>query len=119
MRKTVLAMLICGLAVLPLTAEQSPQVTATWDAPTTGSPVVVYNLQIYHGGELIMSVETPDTFQVFAPGTFVALETYLARVQGVDALDRAGPWSEWSDPYMHDPGPPGPPGGCRWLISGD
>lgn len=84
------------------------QVTASWNAPTEGSPVQHYVLQIATDGGPYATVAT-------VAGTSYTLEleidrTYTARVAGVDSQDRQGPWSLESDPYTPDVGPPGQPG---------
>lgn len=95
------------LAALPAAA-QTVNVTASWTAPTEGSPVHHYVLQLSTDGGPFVTVGS-------VTGLSYALElnvgsTYVARVAGVDAQDRQGPWSEESDPYSPDIGPPGQPG---------
>ena len=113
-RTTRFAGIIAALGLLfclPASAQTSVQVTASWDPPTTGSPVVHYVLQLsVDGGQTYGTVATVED-------TSVQLEleigqTYIARVAGVDSQDRQGPWSLPSDPYTPDivPGPPGQPG---------
>jgi hypothetical protein len=101
------------LSTIPVAAG-APAVTATWDAPTEGSPVVFYVLEIYEDGELFIVDTTEDTSFVVPAGIFLAGPQYTARVRGVDAQDRTGPWSLWSDPYVFDPGPPGGCGPIQW-----
>jgi hypothetical protein len=95
-----------------ITVVASPNVTATWTAPTTGSPVEYYVVEVYEGGELAFTAQPADTFVVF--NEFVMLKEYTARVAGVDALGRQGPWSDWSEPYMWDEGAPGSCGVIVW-----
>lgn len=95
------------LGALPAAA-QTVEVTASWTAPTEGSPVDHYVLQLSVDGGPFSTVAS-------VAGTSHALQldvdsTYVARVAGVDAQDRQGPWSESSDPYSPDLGPPGQPG---------
>lgn len=95
---------------------QAPAVTYRWDPPTTGSPVVKYVIQASSDGGATwsdyVSENPPLNVYVFYDWAFAA--TYVIRVAGVDAGDRQGPWSQWSDPYTTpdppDPGPPGEPG---------
>ena len=116
-RQIGLTLALLGLTFLPVTAqEQTPEITASWSPPTTGSPVVMYMLQVFADGELDMVVQTPDTSYTWNPGVFEWHVTYVARVAGVDALDRQGPWSEDSDELVLDPGEPGQPGGCQWTV---
>jgi hypothetical protein len=88
-------------------AQQTTEVQATWTAPTTGTPVETYILQLSVDEGPFTTYATTDTTN--ATITVEALRTYVARVAGVDAQDRQGPWSETSDPYTFDPGPPGAP----------
>ena len=104
------------LAVLPPNASgQSPQVRATWEAPITGSPVVTYELEVLVDGVRHLFVTSETTSYVFAPGTFEPSVAYIARVRGVDAQGRTGPWSLPSEPYVHDAGPPGLCGPIQWT----
>lgn len=89
-------------------------VSASWSPPTEGSPVEHYILQISRdGGPFETVATTPDTtYQVELEHE----STYIARVAGVDAQQRQGPWSEPSEPYSpfeHDlSGQPGQP----WRV---
>lgn len=96
------------LAAPPAAAQTSVEVSATWEPPTEGSPVVHYVFQLSVDGGAFTTVGTVE-------GTTYELEleighTYVARVAGVDAQDRQGPWSLPSEPYSPDTGPPGQPG---------
>ncbi len=96
------------VGALPAAAQTSVQVTASWNPPTEGSPVHHYVFQLSIDGAPFATVGTVQ-------GTSYQLElevgrTYIARVAGVDAQDRQGPWSLPSDPYSPDVGPPGQPG---------
>ena len=85
-------------------------VTAHWSAPTTGSPVVEYVLELYESDALVLTTTTPDTFYTFSEDEMnVPFGTYVARVAGRDIQDRQGPWSPWSPPYILDVGQPGAP----------
>ncbi|MEZ4389132.1 MAG: fibronectin type III domain-containing protein [Candidatus Krumholzibacteriia bacterium] len=101
----VLALSLLG--ALPAAA-QTVQVSASWAPPSEGSPVDHYVLQLSTDGG-------PFTTVGSVTGTSYTMElavgsTYIARVAGVDAQDRQGPWSLGSDPYSPDLGPPGQPG---------
>lgn len=86
---------------------QTIEVTAQWTAPTTGSAVVQYELQINEdGGEFYTIGFTENTSFVMQAENLI---TYKARVRGIDKLDRAGNWSEESENYMADAGIPGAP----------
>ncbi len=115
MTKTHRTLTILGILALlgavgaaPAAAQTTVQVTASWTAPTEGSPVEHYVLQLSTDGGPFVTVGS-------VTGTEYVLElevgsTYIARVAGVDAQDRQGPWSEESEPYTPDIGPPGAPG---------
>ncbi len=67
-----------------------------WTAPTTGSPVVRYEVQIWKNRATsndITNLEVMTNRVVFdAHGA----DLYEVRVRGVDAANRPGPWSGWS-----------------------
>lgn len=95
------------LGALPAAA-QTVQVNATWTPPTEGSPVDHYVLQLSTDGGPFATVGS-----VTVPSYTLELEIdheYIARVAGIDAQDRQGPWSLPSDPYNPDLGAPGQPG---------
>ncbi len=100
--------LLGAVAAAPAAAQTTVEVTASWNAPTEGSPVEHYVFQLSTDGGPFVTVGSVTT-------TSYTLDldvdhTYVARVAGVDAEDRQGPWSEASDPYSPDVGPPGAPG---------
>ncbi len=95
------------LGALPAAA-QTVQVEASWTAPTEGSPVDHHILQISTDGGPFTTVGSVTGLSYTL--TLDVGSTYVARVAGVDAQDRQGPWSEESDPYTPDIGPPGQPG---------
>ena len=103
--------LITGLflAMIVLAANaQTVETRATWVAPTSGSPVDRYILQLSEdGGPFYTVADTITTTSIVLD--LENLVTYVARVAGVDALDRQGPWSVDSDPYTADLGIPGQP----------
>ncbi|MFT5233997.1 MAG: hypothetical protein ACI9UK_000346 [Candidatus Krumholzibacteriia bacterium] len=75
---------------------QPDDMVFSWAAPTVGTTVVKYEVQIREGGSdggdsRNMEVTTNSvTFDVDW------LTLYEVRVRGVDASNRIGPWSEWS-----------------------
>lgn len=76
-------------------------VVVSWTAPTTGSPVDYYTLEARIGGKPYrMLCEPPDTFAVVRVATGVM---HVFRVAGTDSMDRTGPYSVESDPYIADP----------------
>ena len=109
MRK--LALIVCGLLLMAsaATAQVTSQVNASWTAPTEGSPVHHYVLQLSTDGGPFVTVLS----EVIGTSVNLDLEinrTYVARVAGVDDQARQGPYSPDSDPYILDLGPPGAPG---------
>lgn len=88
----------------------APPVTYTWTAPTTGSPVVRYTVELRTNAGAWVEVSTSTTLMTYTFSTFNYLSTYEVRVAGVDALSRKGAYSTSSDPYMPDQGIPGSPG---------
>ena len=99
-----IAIAIAGLAVVANTAPQN--VTYTWTAPTTGSPVVSYEVDRSLDGGTTWTLYTTTTSAsavVVAPD----LTPIVIRVRAVDGLGRKGAYSLTSDPYTNDPGPPG------------
>ena len=99
-------MLFAGVAV----AQIAPEVTYVWNAPTTGSEVVKYVVELnIDGSGWIQVGETPDEIPTYVFSNFEYLKTYEVRVAGVDIIDRIGPVSISSDPYMPDNGLPGIP----------
>ena len=105
--KRLLMVLVGALLLGALAWAASPDVTATWGPPQTGSPAVAYQLHVFEEGTLVFATIIPDTFCVVPGATFKPHLHYTAQVAGIDQKDRQGPWSEPSDPYVHDPGPPG------------
>lgn len=86
--------------------------------PECGSPAVYYTLQLMYAA----NGDTTDWFSYASAieDTFttvqVPLFTYVsARVSGFDDQDRQGMWSEPSEWYYGDFGPPAPPGVVGWL----
>ncbi len=100
-----LAVLVGG--TLPAQA-QTVQVTASWNAPSTGSPVHHYVVQLSTNGGAYQPSGTSTTTSINL--TLTVGSTYTVRVAGVDAQDRQGAYSLPSDPYTPDLGPPGQPG---------
>jgi hypothetical protein len=65
--------------------------TYTWTAPTTGSPVVKYAVEISMNGAVIDTVWAVGTTSIDIDVIYGS--DYSVRVAGVDAADRWGPWS--------------------------
>jgi hypothetical protein len=80
-------------------------VTYTWTEPTTGTPVVYYEvgLRVNSGDwESFGTTINPTLTQDMPVGVS------LIRVRGVDEFGRAGVWSTESEPFIDM----GAPGGC-------
>ena len=109
--KRIVQVALALLMLVPLTvAAQTTtmQVTYTWTAPTTGSPVAHYDVErSSDAGATWVAAGTPVSPSVTL--TVPVLTVIIVRVRGVDATNRPGIWSATSDPYTADPGPPG---GC-------
>jgi len=103
----LIAMVMLGTASMAL-AQLGENVTYIWTAPTTGTPVVNYVVQISIDGAPYEYVgdAASETYTFYAE----ALLTYQIRVAGVDAQDRQGPYSVASDPLFLDYGAPGEAG---------
>lgn len=109
LKMTLFAVLL--ITVLPATsslAQTDVQVNYSWTAPTTGSPVVFYEVQhsINNGNWTQVGTSNDNSYTL----TATVGQSHRIRVRGVDDEDREGPWSEASDPYLPDVGPPGQPG---------
>lgn len=78
-------------------AVDSTSITLQWTAPTTGTPVVYYELVCVTGQvDICLRNKRRINVPTGIPNR--------ARVRGVDASGHAGPWSVWSDDFwaFHD-----------------
>lgn len=97
------ALLLPFLWPVPAMAED---ITYTWDACDTGAPAVNYRMEIEADGATVDQILTGHAL----PGYTIAVghdKTVRVRVAGIDAQDRQGVWSEWSEAYTVDEGSPG------------
>lgn len=103
------ALLVCNAALA-----QTADILARWSTPSTGSPAVEYRLEAsFDGGPFSLVATTPDTFAIFeAP----ILTQIVARVAGVDELERQGAFSDETPPFVVDYGPPGAPTILEWSY---
>ncbi len=107
LRIPILAFLV--LIVLGTAAAAQEDVSYTWSAPSTGSPVTHYVVQASVNGGPFETVD--DNVAVNSYILVAAYENeYAIRVAGVDSQGRQGPWSVASDPYTPTLGAPGQPG---------
>jgi hypothetical protein len=105
--------LFAAIMLLTLTSVAFAQTTATvrasWTAPTDGSPVDHYILQVStNGGAFVTEQDNIQTTTTTLELTYMNI--YVVRVAGVDGMGRQGPWSAPSDEYMPDLGIPTAPG---------
>ena len=102
-KKLIGLVLVVMLTVSPAMAAD---VTYRWTAPTEGTPVFYYAVEVnVDGAGWIRLALEPMT-----PVITIDQETnkaYRVRVAGVDAEGHMGPFSEASDEYTY-----GAPGGC-------
>jgi len=97
------------LVVLSGTAMAQEEVTYTWTAPTTGSAVDHYVLQVsVDGGPFTTEDDAVSGTTYVLTATYE--HEYTVRVAGVDSQGRQGPYSASSDPYTPSLGAPGQPG---------
>jgi hypothetical protein len=104
------AIALLPLLILLVSVANAQTVTLeyTWDAPTEGTPVEHYIIQHSVNGGVFSTVGTAQTNTFVLEATVG--DTHRIRVAGVDDQSRQGPFSEPSDPYTPDLGPPGQPG---------
>jgi hypothetical protein len=108
--RVILPLLATAAALLlaSVASAQTINVSYSWTAPTTGSPVAQYVVQQSIDGGAFTTVGTSTTTSYVLAATVG--HAHRIRVAGVDAQSRQGPYSEASDPYTPDLGPPGQPG---------
>jgi hypothetical protein len=102
MKNLITAIILMMMTVGP---SYALEVTYTWTAPTTGTPVAYYDVQLrVNSGdwEPFGTVINPTLTQDMPVGLS------LIRVRGVDEFGRAGVWSTESEPLIDL----GEPGGC-------
>ncbi len=103
--------LLTALSILALaaTAAAQEEVTYTWSAPTTGSPVDHYVVQHSEDGGNWVTVDNNAHSNEYVLTAAYDTE-HSIRVAGVDGQGRQGPWSVASEPYTPTLGAPGQPG---------
>lgn len=106
----IVSVLVCMALSWPPSASAQEEVAYLAECPTTGSPVHHYVWELSYGGVVV------DLYPETTVPEYVATVPYgvefVIRLKAVDAQDRAGPWSEWSEPYTPDLGAPAWSGGC-------
>jgi hypothetical protein len=103
----VTALAVAGFQMEP----DSPGLKYYWTHPTEGPPCVSFTAEWMVDGQVSTIPLIPA--QVGSTWSFVVLpytvgKTQQLRVFGVDAENRGGPFSPWSEPFT-DAGPPGAP----------
>jgi Fibronectin type III domain len=83
----------------PLGEELTSEVRYTWDPPETGSSVVHYILELeqLHGNVFVRTLVVDSIPENTYLVPVKQGKKYHVHVAGVDALNRQGPWSEWSE----------------------
>jgi uncharacterized protein YdbL (DUF1318 family) len=110
-RLALVFLLLAGLA----SAQSVIEVNATWTAPTVGSPVVQYIVQLATDGGAFA-----DCCVSVVPSAAISLavgHVYVARVAARDAKGRQGVWSISSSSYEADTGVPGVCGVVTWPLT--
>ena len=102
------AILAAAVALAATPAMAQVDAAYTWDAPTTGSPVVHYVVEhsADEGAWVAVGTVASNAYTLSADYDVA----HRIRVAAVDAENRQGLWSEASDPYTPDAGVPGQPG---------
>ena len=110
-RRHALFICIFGIimANLSVADDSPPQWRATWNHPTSGSPVVTYELSVATADSVVFQLQLPGsaTSGSLAGDWQQPLISYVFTLRGVDALGRPGDPVSVPVP-LHDPGPPGP-----------
>lgn len=103
------AVLLAGVALVLGTAGDKeapafgPDLIFAWTPATTGTTAVKYEVEIRKGGPESTDVTTRTVYTNQVVISEVAwLTLYEVRVRGVDSSNRAGPWSQWSNPADRD-----------------
>lgn len=104
-----LALLTTALLATSASAQTATiNVSYSWTAPTTGSAVDHYVVELsVNGGTFTQVATTSTNSYTLAAASGVS---HQIRVAGVDAQDRQGPYSVASDAYTPDAGAPSAPG---------
>jgi len=109
MKKILITLILVFMASTAMSATV-PEVTYVWTAPTTGSAVDHYVVQLKVGELDWIQFEGTELVGYTFENLFEYDQTYIVRVAGVDVQSRQGLWSDQSIPYTPDAGAPGIPG---------
>ncbi len=103
----LILVLTAGVFSVAGAVKDAQPVHYVWTAPTEGSPVVFYRVQLSRNdGEFAVIDSAPTTSYTLAVEWG---DKYVIRVAGVDAADRQGPYSIPSEPYTPEIPPPSDP----------
>jgi hypothetical protein len=92
--------------ILKYLDEPDLMVPVSWAAPTDGTAVVSYVVEVEVNGRDIETLDPVSTEEFMLPIKYG--QKYRVRVAGVDAQNVQGPFSSWSAPYgteITDPPP--------------
>lgn len=111
MIKTFLTTLIILTALATGAMAQTEELaTYEWTAPTTGSPVSYYQVESSVDSGPFIYVATVDGDSLSYQQIEEVYKCYTVRVRGIDADSVPGPYSEASEVFCVNFGPPGAPG---------
>ena len=96
---TTLAILLLVVLGMGACHSSSKIISATWDAPTTGSPVEEYRVQKLVNGKWKTQTGKYDADGVFKFSAQIG-DTVVIRVMGIDEIDRIGVPSPNSEPHV-------------------
>ncbi len=104
----LMCLMTFSLAANSAQAQTEMPVDYSWTAPTTGSTVDHYVVELSVAGGAWGQIATVST-NSYTLTAAVGI-SHQIRVAGVDVDSRQGPFSVASDAYTPDPGSPGQPG---------
>ncbi len=104
----ILIILVAAFGATESLAQTTQPVNYQWTAPTTGAPVVHYEVEQSINGGAWVSIGTSAT-NTFTLTASVG-DSHRIRVAGVDADSRQGVFSVASEPFVPTMDPPSQPG---------
>jgi len=108
---SLVAVLMGLLGTSVVQAGGPPSIRCSWQAPSGGSPVQSYELQIIDvdgGLDTTITVASRPGLEQYHLFDGQFLRRYLSRVRGIDAQGRTGPWSNYSQIYVFEEEEPEP-----------
>jgi hypothetical protein len=85
--------------------DSAPDEVYSWTAPTDGGSVHHYVAEVYVNRSKTLVFDNLTTTTLQFPAEYG--DDYMVRVAAVNAENRQGPWSNWSEPYMVEVDSPG------------